>query len=243
MRKALVIQHVAFEGLGLLEGLLAERNYALQLVEACSGALAEVNSVADLLVVLGGPIGAYEDAIYPFLRDELRLIEAQLNREAPILGICLGAQLMARVLGARVYPGPQKEIGWSGIELTPEGRGSVLAHYADGAPVLHWHGDTFDLPSGAKRLASTAITPNQAFSYGTSALALQFHAEHDGSNIEHWLVGHAAELAAARIDVPLLRSISVLEGAKARAAGARALARWLDALPAITLPAPGTAVS
>jgi GMP synthase (glutamine-hydrolysing) len=232
MRKALVIQHVAFEGLGLLEGLLAERNYALQLVEACSGALAEVNSAPDLLVVLGGPIGAYEDAIYPFLRDELRLVEAQLHREAPILGICLGAQLMARVLGARVYPGPQKEIGWSGIELTEEGRGSVLAYYADGAPVLHWHGDTFDLPSGAKRLASTAITLNQAFSYGTNALALQFHAEQDGHNIEHWLVGHAAELAAARIDVPLLRSTSMLEGAKARQAGTRALARWLDALPA-----------
>lgn len=227
---AVTIRHVAFEGPGTLQPLLVERGYELRIVDACAGGVAEL-APPDLLIVLGGPIGAYEDAIYPFLTDELRLIERQLARGAPILGICLGAQLIARALGAIVYPGAQKEIGWSSLTLTAEGEGSVLAPYKDGAPVLHWHGDRFDLPTGATRLASTAITPNQAFSVGRTVLGLQFHGECDGRDIEHWLVGHAAELASARTDVPALRAASCVEGPKARAAGIEALSRWLDQFP------------
>ncbi len=119
----------------------------------------------------------------------------------------------------------------SPITLTTEGEASPLAPYRDGAPVLHWHGDIFDLPAGATRLAATSITPNQAFSAGRTALGLQFHGECDGRDIEHWLVGHAAELAGARVDVTALRAASRIEGAKAKAAGVVALARWLDQLP------------
>ncbi|MDX2289703.1 MAG: glutamine amidotransferase [Hyphomicrobiaceae bacterium] len=227
---AIAIRHVAFEGLGTIEPLLRARGYEVKIADACAGAVATLMP-PDLLIVLGGPIGAYEDAVYPLLADELRLIETQMSRAAPILGICLGAQLMARALGARVYPGPQKEIGWSAITLTSEGESSPLAPYRDGAPVLHWHGDTFDLPAGATRLASTSITTNQAYSIGTTALGLQFHGECDGRDIEHWLVGHAAELASARIDVPALRAASKTEGPRAKAAGMAALSRWLDQLP------------
>jgi GMP synthase-like glutamine amidotransferase len=130
----------------------------------------------DLLVCLGGPIGAYEEAAYPFLRDELALIERRLAAARPTLGICLGAQLMARALGARIYPAPAKEIGWGEVRLSEAGQKGPLRHFA-GVPVLHWHGDTFDLPKGAELLASTVLCANQAFAFGRYALAFQFHPE------------------------------------------------------------------
>ena len=110
---------------------------------------------AELLIVLGGPIGAYETAAYPFLTSELALIEHRLSRDLPMLGICLGSQLMAKALGSRVFAGPVKEIGWGGVELTGEGAASCLAPLRqDDAVVLHWHGDSFDLP---RRRAAAGI--------------------------------------------------------------------------------------
>src|SRR5258708_34513834 len=117
-------------------------------------AAAEV-AAADLLVVLGVPIGAYEEELYPFLKDELRVIEHRLAAGRPVLGICLGSQLMARALGARVYPGTGKEIGWAPLQLTEAGRGSCLAPLRDGTPVLHWPGAPFGLPQGAGPAASS----------------------------------------------------------------------------------------
>ena len=117
--------------------------------------------------MLGGPIGAYEEALYPFLTDELRLIEACLHNNVPVMGICLGAQLLARALGARVYPGSAREIGIAPVTLTDPGRVSCLRHLeAAGHQVLHWHGDTFDLPAGATRLASTAVTTKSGVQRG-----------------------------------------------------------------------------
>ena len=198
MKSALAIRHVAFEDLGLLAPLLAERGFGVRYVEAPTDDLRAEDPLApDLVVVLGGPIGAYEEALYPFVRDELRLLEQRLAAGRPTLGICLGAQLMARALGARVYPGARKEIGWGALALTPEGKESALRHL-DGTRVLHWHGDTFDLPDAARRLASTDVTENQAFAWGTAAVALQFHAEAAGAGLERWLVGHACEIAATQ---------------------------------------------
>ena len=129
--------------------LLALRDFVVEYRDAVDlGTIGE----PDLLVVLGGPIGAYEDDLYPFLGDELALLQQRLSRGGATLGICLGAQLMARALGARVYPGPRKEIGWAPLTLSDAGRASPLRHLTAG-PVLHWHGDTFDLPAGAVRLA------------------------------------------------------------------------------------------
>ena len=123
------------------------------------------------------------------------------------MGICLGSQLMANALGSRVFAGPHKEIGWGQVTLTNEGSASCLAPLADAdAVVLHWHGDTFDLPDGAARLAWSYIYDNQAFAYGQQVLALQFHVEADPRSLKQWYVGHSVELAAAGISVADLRS-------------------------------------
>jgi GMP synthase (glutamine-hydrolysing) len=209
MATVFAIRHVAFEDLGLLGPVLEEAGVSIRYVEAPIAELAGLKAdEPDLLVVLGGPIAVYGDADYPFLKPEIRLIEARLKAGKPTLGICLGAQLMAKAHGSRVYKGSAKEIGWSPLTLTDAGRSSALRHL-DGAKtaVLHWHGDTFDLPEGATRLASTEICANQAFVWGESALALQFHAEAMGPMLESWFVGHSSEIAATEgITVSTLRA-------------------------------------
>jgi GMP synthase (glutamine-hydrolysing) len=198
VRRALAIRHVAFEDLGLFAPVLTDRGFHIDYVEAAGGLSNVDGSEPELLIALGGPIGAYDDASYPFLKDELRLLERRLAADRPTLGICLGAQLMAWALRARVYPGPRKEIGWAPLTLTPEGRRSPLQRLTAGCgQVLHWHGDTFDLPAGAVRLASTPVYENQAFCWRNTALALQFHPEVTADGLEHWFVGHACEIAAA----------------------------------------------
>lgn len=196
MPTALALRHVAFEDLGSFAPLLAARGFTIRYAEVPLGQLdADAAANAELLVVLGGPIGACEEESYPFLGAEIAVLAARLRAERPVLGICLGAQLMARALGAAVAPGPAKEIGWAPLALTEAGRASCLRHL-DGAPVLHWHGDRFELPAGATRLAATPLCPNQAFASGVRALALQFHPEATAAGLEAWFVGHAAEIAA-----------------------------------------------
>lgn len=161
---------------------------------------------AELLIVLGGPIGVYETDNYPFLNAEIALIEYRLSRNLPTMGICLGSQLMAKALGGRVFQGAVREIGWGAVELTDDGRSSCLkALEDDDAVVLHWHGDTFDLPRQATRLASNQNYENQAFAYGRNALALQFHLEADPRQLEEWYVGHAVELASSNVSIADLR--------------------------------------
>jgi GMP synthase (glutamine-hydrolysing) len=184
-------------------------------------------AAADLVVVLGGPIGVYEEDRYPFLHEEMPALRARLAAGRPTLGICLGAQMIAKALGAAVGPGPQKEIGWGPVTLTEAGKASVLKPLAD-APVLHWHGDNAALPPGAIGLASTPACPNQAFAIGDTILALQFHIEADPTRIEQWLVGHATELGNAGIDPRTLRRRAVEQGPMTAKAGRAVLAAWLD---------------
>lgn len=230
--KCIALRHVAFEDLGIFGPVLEARGYRIDYRQAGIDPLADAEwTGVELVVVLGGPIGVYEADRYPWLEGEIAGLRARLSRRLPTLGICLGAQLMAAALGARVHPGPAKEIGWSGLELTQDGRSSCLAAL-EGAQVLHWHGDTFDLPEGAVRLASTALTPNQAFALGGYGLATQFHAEVDGAAIEAWLIGHTCELAQAGIDVSELRARTVEVRQQAACAGRRMLELWLDGLAA-----------
>ena len=225
--QACIIRHVAFESLGTFAPVLAGAGFDLTVMDAGVDEVFDPILRSDLVVVLGGPIGVYEQERYPFLGDELRALGRRLREGRPTLGICLGAQLMAAALGARVYPGPQKEIGIFGIELSDAGQGSCLAPLV-GQPVLHWHGDTFDLPERAVRLAGTAAYENQAFSLGRNVLALQFHPEVDPLRFEQWLIGHASELATADIDVAQLRSSMKQAGGALHVAGVSMLGHWLE---------------
>jgi GMP synthase (glutamine-hydrolysing) len=232
-RTVLALRHLAFEDLGLLDPLLRARGYqCIDYHEAGVDDTARIDLAAvDLLVVLGGPIGAYDDARYPWLADEVRLVRERLASGRALLGICLGAQLMARALGAPVAPMAHghKEIGFGPLRLTEAGRASPLAALQDQS-VLHWHGDQFALPPGLASLAATGPCPHQAFMPHPAALALQFHLEADPRRIEQWLVGHAAELSQAGVDIPALRADAARHGAGLAAALERVVGAWLELL-------------
>lgn len=229
-RTALAVRHVLFEDLGTLAPALEQRGYRIDYVEAGLQPLADEAMVrADVLIVLGGPIGLADGPRYPYLYDELRAIRTRLDHGLPTLGICLGAQLIASALGAPVRPTGRVEIGFSPLRLTGAGRESVLCDLGE-TPVLHWHGDEFDIPDGAERLAETPGFPHQAFTYGGNVLALQPHLEADHRYLERWLIGHAHELATHRVDIVRLRDDALRHGPGLACAGAGVLGRWLDQL-------------
>jgi GMP synthase (glutamine-hydrolysing) len=229
---ALAIRHVPFEDLGSFAPALRERGFAVAYRDAGLDDLGARDLVdADLLIVLGGPIGVYETKEYPFLRGEIAVVERRLKMGRPVLGLCLGAQIMAKALGARVYPGKRKELGWSPLALTEAGQKSALAALGPRTAVLHWHGDTFDLPRGAERLASTPLYANQAFAWSSHALALQFHIETTEHGLERWFIGHALEIATTRsVKLDTLRRETRRLGPRLSERGPRVLNVWLDGL-------------
>ena len=224
---AVAVTHVPFETIGGFGAVLKDAGIHCEHVDAATGDLSPARDAA-LLVVMGGPISANDVHRFPFLNDELALIEHRVENNKPTIGVCLGAQLIARVMGARVYPMAQKEIGWSSLNLTEAGRQSPLAHLT--TPVLHWHGETFDLPAGAESLASTALCPHQAFAAGRHVLALQFHAEVGAQAQERWLVGHISELDQVNANLDELRRDAAEWGERGKANGGRMLQQWLRAL-------------
>ena len=238
---AVVLNHVPFEDLGSLEPRLRERGFAIETVDVSSAPFPLPQAATcDLLIVLGGPIGVYDSRDYPFLTEEIATIRQRLDARRPILGICLGAQLVAAALGARVYPGAAgAEIGWYPLQPVP---GSHLPSWfqpllAPGLQVFHWHGDTFDLPDGAVPFAETQAYINQAFMLDNFALCLQFHAEVTAAGLERWYLGHAAELHARSISVPGLRAASERHAPALASAAEKFWKGWLDSLfPAPPLP-------
>lgn len=196
MKKVLIIQQVAHEGVGRIGEAITGCGIESQVVEVFNGhAVPRELGEDTALIVLGGPMGAGEDFEYPFLKDELLLIESALKKEAPMLGICLGAQLLARAAGARVYSGGVKEIGWYPLFVNEEGRRDRLfGGTASTVNVFQWHGDTFDVPAGAVNLASSELFPNQLIRVGERAYGLQFHLEVTGEMVGEWLEVNCAEL-------------------------------------------------
>lgn len=230
-KSCVVVQHVAFEDLGTFEQPIRDAGYAIEYLQAGVDDIG-LAADADLAVILGGPIGVYESEAYPFLPTEIETIAYRLSSRRCTLGICLGAQLIAAAAGARVYPGTAgKEIGWGPITLTPSGREGALRHLeSDDGIVVHWHGDTFDLPEGAVLLASSARYRNQAFAIGDHVLALQFHPEVEWNRFERWLIGHTIEISSTGgISPQSLRADARRYGEGLSIRGRRLIEEWISA--------------
>ena len=231
-RLALALRHVHFEDCGTLAGVLRERGFEIRYVEAGRENLRDVDvTTPELVIGLGGPVSVYEAHRYPWITDELRLFERRLATRRPVLGICLGAQMLARLLGARVFPGP-KELGWAPLVLTPEGESSVIAPVGpNGTSMLHWHGDTFELPAKATLLASTEQVAQQVFSWERFVLGLQCHPEVRQEDFESWLIGHASEIAAASgASVEQLRKDTQYYGPDLTECAKAAFTEWLESV-------------
>ncbi len=212
MKKVLVFQHVPYEILGTLDPLLRAAGYRIRYVNF--GREPEAEPDVDKyqgLIILGGPMNVDMTEKYPHLATEVRLIKRAMDQGIPILGICLGAQLIAKTLGASVRKNPEKEIGWYDISLTEEGKQDpLMRHLEDKRPIFEWHSDTFDLPDGAVHLAYGESCANQAFRYGDNVYGFQFHMEVDGPLVERWLNTpiYQAEIEQTngKIDPALIRS-------------------------------------
>jgi len=171
LKLAYVIRHLEFEGLGNLEDILISCKFTIK----------------------------YEEDIYPFLKIEIAILETRLSSDYPTLGICLGAQLITKALGSKVYRGSSKEIGWSALHPTNIGKQNFFPHFDSAkTDVLHWHGNAFDLPQGTVLQASTAIYKNQAFTYKSNTLSIKFHSEIIGQNIERLLIDRALETSLTK---------------------------------------------
>lgn len=171
-------QHVPFEGLGSIENWARKPDHKVTATRFYEDHKLPFIDICDMLIVMGGPMGVYDEDKYDWMAEEKRFIEKAIIRGKKVIGICLGAQLIAEVLGSKVYKNKEREIGWMPLQLTPEGKkANVFSDFADGQNVFHWHGDTFDLPNGALQLARTEACEQQAFLYDNHVLGLQFHLE------------------------------------------------------------------
>ena len=236
-RTAVILQHDPSIHLGNIRPVLEEHGYRLRIVDASTEDVSAIDPAeADLVVVLGGEMGAYQTDEFPFLEAEKQLLRARLDAERPTLGVCLGAQLMAGALGRPVYRGDTMQIGYRRVEPTQAGESSPIRHF-DGVPVVQWHGDTFELPEHATLLASSSDYSNEAFAIGDYALAVQFHPEVTDEMHETWVADGTnsfgtGELDELAIDPEALRRDREAYSARMQEASRAAFSEWLDGLPA-----------
>lgn len=199
MTEVIVLQHAECEGLGAIQQVLDKKNIRAKYIRSFAGEpVPEKLGEASGLIVMGGPMGVYEQDKYPFLRNELNLIGRTVADEKPVLGVCLGSQLLAAALGAKVTAGPRKEIGWYPVQVSEEAKHDPLwITVPREFTAFHWHGDIFNLPDGAVRLASSALTETQAYRYGSNAYGFLFHLEVTPSLIDGMVSNFEQELREA----------------------------------------------
>lgn len=201
------LQHVPFEGLGSMEQVLLDSGHAITSTRLYESDAVPKTAQFDWLIVMGGPMGVYDEAKYPWLSDEKQFIKKTIEGNKIVLGICLGAQLIAEVLGASVYPNAEKEIGWFPVERIEASQASQLGRaFPQAVEAFHWHGDTFDLPAGAVHLARSSVCENQAFIYRDRVLALQFHLETTKQSASA-LIKHCAE---ELVEAPYIQSAQAM---------------------------------
>lgn len=203
----LIIKHIENEGPGLIEYRLMQERIPYEILDLETGArLPKINGLSHL-VFLGGPMNVYEEERYPFLREEDLFIKEAIQRGKAILGICLGAQLIAKALGAKVFKAPVKEIGWYNVSLTKIGsRDPLVSDLPKTFPVFQWHEDTFEIPNGAKLIATSSPISHQAFRYGERVYGLQFHLEVTEKMIQDWIETYEEEFKGSPPPPPLSKA-------------------------------------
>jgi GMP synthase-like glutamine amidotransferase len=225
VKRVVVLQHERFEGPGTLREALAACD--LRLIAPYADERVPRILDADGLVVLGGGMGVGQADLYPWLRDEMRLLDAATDAGAPVLGICLGSQLLAAARGGVVGKAPRKEIGWHGVHLEPAAEDDALfAGLPRRFTAFHWHGDAFTLPEGAVLLAGSAMTPLQAFRTGPRAWGIQFHLETDAEVLEAMLGFGEEDLRDAGADAAQIRARGASELRKLRELALSVFGRW-----------------
>ena len=230
-KTALIIRHVPYEGVAGFRTPIEAAGYAVDRIDVADPAFATLDLRApDLLIMMGGPMGVYERDLYPWIPCQLRRLALRLEADRPTIGVCFGAQMIAAALGAEVYPGPAKEIGFQPVTIRSAALEGPLRHIAE-VPMLHWHGDTFTLPDNVELLASTPLYAHQAFRRGPNILALQFHGEMGlDPRFDAWIEQSRDAIVEAGTDEASLRAAHDRLGPGAVAAGQAMIAEWLTGL-------------
>jgi len=231
VKRALIIRHVPYEGVAGYRQPVEAAGYVVHRIDVTDPAFASLDlREPDLLIMMGGPMGVYEQDRHPWIACQLRRLERRLAANRPTLGVCFGAQMVAAALGADVFAGPVKEVGFHPVRIHENARASPLRHLVD-VPILHWHGDTFTLPVGVELLASSHVYEHQAFRLGANVLALQFHAEMGEDERFHaWIEEWPESVVEAGHDEASLLAAHDALGPGAVAAGRAMVSQWLAEL-------------
>lgn len=230
-KTALIIRHVPHEGVAGYREPIEAAGYDVDRIDVTDPEFPRLDLCQpDLLIMMGGPMGIYEQERYPWIACQMRRLARRLEAERPTLGVCFGAQMMAAALGAEVYPGPVKEVGFHPVSVHDHMPDNPLRHLA-GVPILHWHGDTFTRPERVELLARSHVYEHQAFRRGRNILALQFHAEMgQDPRFDAWIEQWPESVVEAGGTEAWLRHTHAEHGPTAVAAGRAMIAEWLSGL-------------